>query len=275
MVIPSQDRLRRRTVRLRAVLLASAAFGAVGTGNGEASTAFPASLADALVRDPDVATCAQSAHAPSNAAYASANFRFSNVELRAGARMAVVTGGGTCVCGNDNCKVAVFVRDGNAYRSVLSDYGIDWKVRPDGTAVITSHDSAEVALRTSYRWNGKIYEVSAREGVYLPRNVAKPAIRDITFIPGQSATTISGNTLMLGFEDRWSFSARAGQTLTLTLIKRDPHFGSFSIRSAEATLGGASGGALEIKLPQSSRYEIIVEGADTSFSSYVLNVTIR
>ena len=259
----------------RFVLLASVAFGTLAAGNGEISKSFPSALADALVRDPDVASCAKSAHAPSNAAYANANFDFSNVDLRDGARMTVVTGGGSCVCGNANCKVAVFVQDGNAYRSVLSDYGIDWKVRPDGTAVVSSHDSAAVVLRTSYLWNGKVYEVSATEMVYLPSNIAKPAIRDITFAPGTSSTVIRGDKLMLGFEDYWSFSARAGQTLTLTLIKRDPHFGSFSVRSEEATLGSASSGMLQVELPQSPRYEIIVEGGDASFSSYTLNVTIR
>jgi len=273
--IRSHDRLHRCPLGFRLALLASVAFGTVGSGNAEVSKPFPSALADALVRDPDVAACAQSAHAPSNAAYASANFDFSNVELRDGARMTVVTGGGSCVCGNANCKIAVFVRDGSAYRSVLSDYGIDWKVRPDGTAVVTSHDSAEVVLRTSYRWNGKVYEVSAREMVYLPNNVAKPAIRDITFAPGASSTVIRGDKLTLGFEDHWTFSARAGQTLTLSLIKRDPHFGSFSVRSAEATLGAASSGTLQVELPQSLRYEIIVEGGDASFSSYALNVTIH
>ena len=251
------------------------AFGTAGAGSGEIAKSFPSALADALVRDPDVASCAQSAHAPSNAAYASANFDFSNVALRDGARMSVVTGGGSCVCGNVNCKIAVFVRNGNAYKTVLSDYGFDWKVRPDGTAVVTSHDSADVVFRTSYLWNGKMYGVSAREMVYLPSNVAKPAIRDITFARGASSTVIRGDKLTLGFEDYWGFSARAGQTLTLSLIKRDPHFGSFSVRSAETTLGSASSGTLKVKLPQSATYEIIVEGADASFSSYTLNVTIR
>lgn len=260
---------------LRFVLLASVAFGTAGAGNGEISKSFPSALADALVRDPDVAPCARSAHATSNAAYAGANFDLSNVALRDGARMSVVTGGDSCVCGNVNCKIAVFVRDGNAYKSVLSDYGFDWKVRPDGTAVVTSHDSADVVFRTSYGWNGKIYEVSGRQMVYLPSNVAKPAIREITFAPGASSTFIRGDKLTLGFEDHWTFSARAGQTLTLSLIKRDPHFGSFLVRSAEATLGSVSSGTLQVELPQSLRYEIIVEGADASFSSYTLKVTIR
>lgn len=274
-VMRSRDRLNRCSMGVRFVLLASVAFGTVGAGSGGVSKSFPSALADALVRDPDVASCAQIAHASSNAAYASANFEFFSVELRDGARMSVVTGGGSCVCGQVNCKIAVFVRDGNAYRSVLSDYGIDWKVRPDGTAVVTSHDSAAVVLRTSYRWNGKAYEVSASDMVYLPSNVAKPAIRDITFAPGASSTVIRGDKLTLGFEDQWVFFARAGQTLTLALIKRDPHFGSFSVRSAEAALGSASSGMLQVKLPQSSRYEIIVEGGDASFSSYALSVTIR
>jgi hypothetical protein len=262
-------------LHIRFVLPASLALATLGANSGELAKPFPSALADALVRDPDVAPCAESAHGRSNSAYATANFDFSSVELHDGARMVVVTGGGSCVCGNANCKVAVFEQKGNAYTSVLSDYGIDWKVRPDGTAIVTSHDSAAVVFRTSYRWNGKVYAVSARDMVYLPSNVAKPALRNITFAPGASSTVIRGDKLTLGFEDEWSFSARGGQTLTLTLVERDPHFGTFSVRSDDATLGSAKDGTLRVTLPQSLRYQIIVEGGDQSFSRYVLKVTIR
>ncbi|MEO7203244.1 MAG: hypothetical protein ABI431_09915 [Candidatus Tumulicola sp.] len=265
----------RRSIGFRLMLLASLALMTLGANDGESSKPFPPALADMLVRDPDVAPCAQNAHAASNAAYASANFDFSRVKLTGGAQMIVVTGGGSCVCGNANCKVVVFEQTGDAYKSVLSDYGIDWKVRPDGTAVVTSHDSAAVVFRTSYRWNGKAYTVSATDMVYVPSNVAKPARRNITFAPGASSTVIRGDKLTLGFEDEWSFSARAGQTLTLTLVEHDRHFGSFSVRSDAETLGTASTGTLRVALPQSRRYEITVEGGDESFSKYALNVTIR
>jgi hypothetical protein len=111
--------------------------------------------------------------------------------------------------------------------------------------------------------------------VYLPNNVSKPATRVITFAPGASSTVIRGNKLTLGFEDEWTFSARAGQTLTLTLVEHDRHFGSFSVRSDAETLGTANTGTLRVALPQSRRYEITVEGGDESFSKYALNVTIR
>src|SRR6202522_3978444 len=215
-------------VAFRLVLVTSLVLGIAGANAGDAAKPFPSSLADALVRDPDVAPCAESAHVESSTAYAAKNFDLTRVTLTNGRRMVVVTGGGSCVCGNANCKIVVFEQTGDSYRPVLSDYGIDWKVRPDGTAVVTSHDSADVVFRTSYRWNGKMYEVSEREMVYLPSNVAKPPIRDVTFAPGASSTVIRGDKLTLGFEDQWSFSARAGQTLTVTITKRDPHFGSFS-----------------------------------------------
>ncbi len=264
----------RRSFGFRSMLLASLALTTLGANDGGASRAFPPALADALVRDPDIAPCAQSAHAASSAAYASANFDLSRVNLTDGPHMVVVSGGGSCVCGNANCKIAVFEQNGNAYKSVLSDYAIDWKVRPDGTAVITSHDSAAVVFRTSYRWRGKTYRVTATDMVYLPNNVSKPATRAITFAPGASSTVIRGDKLTLGFEDEWTFSARAGQTLTVTLVKRDPHFGSFSIRSDGTTLGTASTGTLHVTLPQSRRYDITVEGGDESFSSYALSVRI-
>jgi hypothetical protein len=257
------------------VVTASLAFGTVGANAPNVAKPFPPALADALVRDPDVSACAQNAHAASSSAYASANFDFSAVTLAGGARMIVVTGGGSCVCGNANCKIAVFEQNGDTYRSVLSDYGIDWKVRPDGTAVVTSHDSAAVVYRTSYRWSGKSYEVFARDMVYVPNNVAKPVTRAISFEPGASSTVLRGDKLTLGFEDEWTFSARAGQTLTLTLLEHDAHFGSFSVRNDAATIGTAKAGTLRVALPQSGRYEITIEGGDESFSRYALSVTIR
>jgi hypothetical protein len=265
----------RRPIGFRLMLLASLALTTFGANDGASAKPFPSAIADALVRDPDVATCAQTAHARSNAAYAGQNFDLSTVKLTDGPHMLVVTGGGSCVCGNANCKIVVFEQNGDAYRSVLSDYGIDWKVRPDGTAVVTSHDSAAVVYRTSYRWSGKTYTVTATDMVYLPSNVSKPATRVVSFASGASSTVIRGNKLTLGFEDEYAFSARAGQTLTLTLVEHDRHFGSFSVRSDGTALGTASIGTLRIALPQSQRYEITVEGADGSFSSYALSVRLH
>jgi hypothetical protein len=261
------------TVRL--ALVASLAFGIVGATAGDISKPIPAALADALVRDPDVAPCAESAHFASHSAYAGANFDFSTVALKSGPRMIVVTGGGSCVCGNANCKIVVFEHAGYTYRPVLSDYGIDWKVRPDGTAVVTSHDSAAVVYRTSYRWNTKTYAVSAKDMIYVPGNVVKPAIRQLSFAPGTSSTVIRGDKLTLGFEDEWTFTARAGQTLTIAVLEHDRHFGSFSVRDNTNIVGTESRGTVHFVLPRSGRYEITVEGADESFSTYALNVQLR
>jgi hypothetical protein len=257
------------------MLLASLALTTLAANDSATSKPFNPTLADAIVRDPDVAPCAQSAHAASNVAYANANFEVSRVNLTDGPHMVVVTGGGSCVCGNANCKIAVFEQTGDAYKPVLSDYAIDWKVRPDGTAVVTSHDSAAVVYRTSYRWTGKAYAVTATDMVYLPNNASKPATRVIAFAPGASSTVICGDKLTLGFEDEWTFSARAGQTLAVSLVKHDRHFGSFSVRSDGTTLGTAHSGTLRIALPQAHRYEILVEGSDESFASYALSVRIN
>jgi hypothetical protein len=236
---------------------------------------MPAALADAIVRDPDVAPCAEHAHATSNTAYASANFHVSTVTLRSGERMTVVTGGDSCVCGNANCKLVVFEHDGHAYRSVLSEYAIRSSVRPDGTAVVTSHNSAGVASRTTYRWSGKLYDAAKTETVYLANNVAKPVSRRVKFAPGRSSALLTGTQIALGFEDRFDFDATAGQTLTLTLLKHDSHFGSFSVLRNDARIATAERGSLVIKLPASGTYHIVVEAGAESFSAYALNLTIR
>jgi hypothetical protein len=257
------------------VLFIAAVFGAGAAARCAASTTVPAALADALLRDPDVAPCAESAHAASNAAYASANFRLSTVTLRSGPRMTVVEGGGTCVCGNVNCKVVVFERERDAYRPVLSGYAIRSDVRPDGTAVITSHDSAAVAYRSTYRWNGKLYAAVKTEMVYVANNVAKPASRRVKFAPGAS-WVLSGNRIALGFEDRFDFEAAAGQMVTLKLVKHDANFGSFSVLRDATTIARAARGSLDVKLPASGTYHIVVEGGgDGSFSAYALNLTIH
>ena len=86
-----------------------------------------------------------------------------------------------------------------------------------------------VVYRTAYRSNGDKYAVVKTEMVYLPRNVAKPARLTLTFAPRKSSATISGNRVAIGFEDYIAFDASAGQTVTLTLLKHDAHFGSFAL----------------------------------------------
>jgi hypothetical protein len=259
---------------MRNAIAVSLAVVIMGANGGVVTKPLPVKLADALVRDPDVAPCAQNAHAASNAAFVSANFDVSGVTLWNGKRMVVVTGGGSCVCGNANCKIAVFEQTGDSYRPVLSDYGIDWKVRPDGTAVVTSHDSAAVVYRTSYRWKATRYAVTARDMIYLPTNTVKPVSRDVTFAPGTSSTLRRGNKVTLGFEDVWTLAGRAGQTLTLTLLQNDRHFGSISVRDDASTIATANHGPLRVKLPRSGRYEISIEGNDESFAAYTMRVQL-
>ena len=99
-------------IALRTVLAMSLVLGIAGANVGDAAKHFPSGLADALVRDPDVAPCAESAHSQSNTAYAAENFDLTTVTLTNGPRVIVVTGGGSCVCGNANCKIVVFEQTG-------------------------------------------------------------------------------------------------------------------------------------------------------------------
>jgi hypothetical protein len=270
------NRRLRSPVRLGLALIAACIFVWGGAGVLAASLAVPPALADALVRDPDVAPCAESAHAASNAAYVSATFRLSTVTLRSGPRMAVVFGGDSCVCGNDNCKISVFDQTGGAYRSVLSGYAIHWEVRPNGSAVIDSSQGADLAYRTSYRWNGRTYAIQKTDMVYGANLAVKPALRQVVFAPGKSSATVTGRQIALGFEDRFELDATGGQTVTLTLLEHDAHFGSFSLTSHDGTsLGTARRGRLAVRLPASGRYDVVVEGADQTFAAYALNVAIH
>ena len=103
---PALTRRMSATALLGLVLLGATGFGSAGDGR-TANAPVPAGIASLLVREPDVAPCAERVHAASNVAYANANFQLSRVTLRNGSRMSVVTGGDSCVCGNANCKVEV------------------------------------------------------------------------------------------------------------------------------------------------------------------------
>jgi hypothetical protein len=62
-----------------------------------------------------------------------------------------------------------------------------------------------------------MHEVSAREMVYLPSNVAKPSIRDITFAPGAASTGIRGDKLTPPTASASSFQAGVDHSARRTL----------------------------------------------------------
>jgi len=236
----------------------------------------PPRLAAALVREDDVAYCLGKAHAASSVAFAQANYQFSNVTLSAGPKLVVLSGGGSCQCGNANCKLEVFRQNGESYVSVLSTYSIRSDVRPDGVAVIDSHDSANVSVRTTYRWNGSKYAVDKDELVLEDPQTVKPESRTVRFAPGTSEATLTGDKVQAGFDDYFDFEASAGQTVTLTLLQHDQHFGSFALNGVDGTqLRTSQGDAFSFKLPASGSYRIDVSGADQTFTSYSLQITVH
>ncbi len=274
----NMDRSRMSCVLrcLRLLLVAGAVAVASGVG-AFASVTWPPALVSALFNDGDAAieTCAQSSHAASHAAYAQTNFNLHTVALRSGPQMFVLEGGGSCVCGQ-NCKVEIFARQGDAYTSVLSTYGISAEARPDGSAVITVHDSADVIFRATYRWNGTKYVDVHDEEVLYARNIAKPALRKIAFAPGASSEVVTGTKLAAGFEDHYQLDGAAGQTATFTLVARDTHFDSVTIIAPGGTeLGTFQRGTLSVKLPETGTYALLVNGADEQFSKYALEIAIH
>ena len=234
----------------------------------------PPGLAAALLKDRDVAGCARRSGL-SATAFAAKAFDFERVTLDGGAHMTVATGANSCLCAVQNCPTFVLLaeRDG-AYRTVLSTYALGSSVLPDGSAVLTAHDSALVADRTTYRWNGTTYTVVKAERVDQQSGAVKPMSVPIAFAPGTFSASVAGKAAV-GFGDTYTLRARAGQTLALRVSSpRGTAVGGVIVLHGNTLVADVklhwSG-----KLPATGEYAILVEGATDSLTPYHLTMTIR
>jgi hypothetical protein len=199
--------------------------------------------------------------------------RYSHVTLNTGERIEIVTGR-LCGCGNDNCQVAAFARDGTSYRRVLADDGRS-DFRPNGVATLTSHQSAALSYRDTYRWNGSRYVLEKSEAVGYGR--IKPISRDVRIAPGAYSAVVSGNKLTQGFDDSYVIDAASGQVLSLDVLAGRPHVGTLYVYN-DAIPGfftNLSAPGKLIRLPATGRYTVVVGGADSAVSSYALRITLR
>ena len=234
-------------------------------------------LAAAIIKDFDLGQCSPPpVDAAERVAYIRKVFDVSSVTLESGEHMIVVAGASPCLGASPNGEVIVYERTGDLYAKVLRTGGYSFKLLPDGTASVSASDSAVVEDRVTYRWNGKTYLIDRSDIVYKVNGVSKPDSRTVRFAPGTSSVTVTGNQVALGFEDTFDLDAAAGQTLRITVVKRDAHFGQVNVYgAADNTLGTLQGSGLSVKLPETGRYHIVVGGADETFSKYALRIAIR
>lgn len=234
----------------------------------------PPGLAAALLEERDIASCARRSGL-SATAFAAKAFDFERVTLEGGAHMTVATGANSCLCAVQNCPTFVLLAErGGAYRIVLSSYALGSSVLPDGSAVLTAHDTALVADRTTYHWTGTTYAVVKAERVDQQSGVVKPMTVPIAFAPGTFSATVAGKAA-LGFGDTYTLRARAGQTLALRVSsQRGTAVGGVIVLHGNTLVADAklrwTG-----KLPANGEYAISVEGATDSLVPYRLTVTIH
>lgn len=239
-----------------------------------AAQAPPAALAAAILKDADIGDCASQANV-SPAAFVASAFELKPVTLKTGERLTVATGSSACVCAAQNCPtLVVLAQPGGAYRTVIAGWAIASEVEPDGSAVLTAHDSAAVSDRTVYHWTGKAYAVVRSERVDARSNTVKPMSVPLAFAAGASSATVSGKAA-LGFGDTYTVSAGAGQTMTLHLAStRGEVPGRITLFHGDAVVAQA-GTQWSGKLAARGVYRIAVDGSGETLRPYTLTVTIR
>ena len=233
-----------------------------------------AGVVNAILEDSDIGDCAAKSKL-GKAAFVAKAFELKNVTLKSGERMTVATGMDQCVCAAENCPTVVVLaaKDGT-YRTVLSGFTIEAKISPDGTAVLSSHDSAAVSDRSSYRWNGKTYAATKAERVDARSGTVKPMFVPVAFAAGSSSATLSGKAA-LGFGDTYSLDATAGQTMELALsAPPGKSVGHLAVFRGD-TIVAESGTHWRGKLPANGTYRIGVDGAGETLEPYTLKITIR
>jgi hypothetical protein len=199
--------------------------------------------------------------------------RYSHSLLDTGQRIEIVRGD-LCGCGNDNCQVAAFVRDGASYRHVLADDGQS-DFRRDGVAILTSSQGSGIRYRDTYRWNGSRYVLEKSEAVGY--GLIKPISRDVRFAPGAYSAVVSGDKLTQGFEDIYEIEAVAGQLLSIDVARGRSRVGWISVfnDSKSDVLVRSRIRVGPVRLPSTGRYTIFVGGSDTTVSSYALRIAVR
>jgi hypothetical protein len=245
-------------------------------------TEVPAALAAAVVRDQAVAQCALE-EGVDGGAYVVRAFDLRNLRLRTGERMVVAVATDACLFLGQSTRLMIFERRDGAYRRVLNDVTLPdvARIGKDGTAVLPTHETMETIFEAAYVWNGSVYAFSpSRSAIYdVSLGSRRPYQIPVKFTPGTHEATISGG-VALNFGDRYAFAARAGETLTIVLVRhagRGPRI--YLAHGDHEQIADLSAGSWSARLPNTGTYIVGVFGTGepsaTTITTYVLRLTIR
>lgn len=168
-----------------------------------------------------MSACARESGSPP-AVYVGRALELKGVTLRTGQQMTVATSTDGCLAVGQSARIMIFEKTPEGYRRVLKSLTLEdsWRIGKDGTAVLPTHESMDVIFEGTYVWNGTKYVFaplkSHRFDVGLDER--KPDEVQLRIVRG-TPMTISGN-VAYNFGDDYVFTARAGETVTLELIKR-------------------------------------------------------
>jgi hypothetical protein len=234
-------------------------------------------LIAALMRDPDVASCARESDATARA-YVSRAFALRDVRLRGGVPMTLAEANDACLALGQSTRIYIFERSGATYRRVLRSVTIPGlaDVKNDGTAILPTHETPATILESAYVWTGRTYAFSASlTRVYdVPLEQRRPYQRIVEFVPGTSAQVLTGSTAGT-FGDHYVFRARRGQRATIALLRYANARPEVVLASGDRSLAVVAGHRWAGRLPATGSYDIFVFGGDGADPEVLVPYAIR
>jgi len=181
-----------------------------------------------------------------------------------------------------SASVFIYEATSQGYRRVLDSVALPGfvTVSKDGTATLPTHQTMQTMFESTYVWNGKAYVFSAQRSHLYDVSLGERRPYEIPLrIAPRSGVTISGHTA-LNFGQTYTFNARAGQRLTLDVIKftgRRPvialYHGEDRLRESIDAPNWTG------KLAQDGTYSLTVlpydENDESRVSAYSFRVTLR
>ena len=241
-----------------------------------------------MTRPKGIADCANE-FGESVEAFVRNNFDARDLTLHDGTHVTVAVSHSACLAHNSVERVLVYARTSSGYRLVLDDYGFAYNVAasPDGTVTLASHETVQIIDETTYVWNGTTYVVSPERSHRYDVAIGedRPYVVRVELAPGAASTVLTGS-IAGGFGDDYEFDARAGQRMTVHVVKGSLKNLRFDVyqdlpgnRSARELTSLNASPTWSGILPASGTWKLDIYGADAMDREtkvpYSLVLTIR
>ncbi|MBV8491037.1 MAG: hypothetical protein JO199_10965 [Candidatus Eremiobacteraeota bacterium] len=240
-----------------------------------------AALAAAMMRDVQLQGCVRDAGiAP--AAYISKSFKLRDFTLRSGEHMTLAIATEFCMERGQSTRVFVYLKTPHGYRQVLDDFTFSDEVEPDpgGTITLPTHETIDTILESTLAYNGDTYAFSPWQSHIwdVPLEMRRPFLQPVTFDPGASSTILAGSAAS-NFGQTYSFTARAGQHVTLAFEPGTGRHTGMALNFGDTEVAVVRDGSWSGTLPKTGEYWLDVTGDDRSkadkLEPYRVRLSIR